>query len=341
MTDFYQLDDDGQAHAMGELANAALAHWGLQGSTLGLIKYRENAVFKLTTPEGKRFALRIHRHEYHTDAELRSELQWMSALADAGILVPSLVPSTSGEPFIVLKAGGVPEPRQIDLFEWVDGDQLGAVEENTQDTQALINAYRTIGSLMARLHNQAVNWTLPNGFTRHSWDVEGLVGEQPFWGPFWQLESLSSEQRALLLEARDAVYRDLAAYHTDPENADRYSMIHADCVAENVMVDGDSVRLIDFDDAGFGWHLFDIATALYFEMDEDHFSSARDALIAGYQENRTLPQAQIDALPLFYLARGFTYLGWVHTRSETQTAKELTPMLVDKACRRANEYFQR
>lgn len=340
MSDFYELDDAGQAEEMGELASAALAHWGLQGSTLSLIKYRENAVFKVTTSEKKLFALRIHRYAYHTDAELRSELQWMSALNDEGILVPSLVPTASGEPFVVLQAGGVPEPRQIDIFEWVDGQQLGAVEESTDNIDALISAYRTIGHLMAKLHTQALDWSMPEDFTRHSWDVDGLVGEQPFWGPFWQLESLSSEQRALLLEARDVVYRDLTAYQADSENADRYSMIHADCVAENVMVDGEQVRLIDFDDAGFGWHLFDIATVLYFDIDEDHFVAARDALIAGYREIRDLPQSQIEALPLFYLARGFTYLGWVHTRSETQTAKELTPMLVEKACKRAREYMR-
>ena len=30
------------------------------------------------------------------------------------------------------------------------------------------------------------------------------------------------------------------------------------------MVQGDRIKLIDFDDAGFGWHLFELATALYF-----------------------------------------------------------------------------
>lgn len=45
MTDFYQLDEAGQAEAMGVLAREALDEWGLQGSELDLIKYRENAVF--------------------------------------------------------------------------------------------------------------------------------------------------------------------------------------------------------------------------------------------------------------------------------------------------------
>jgi hypothetical protein len=33
-------------------------------------------------------------------------------------------------------------------------------------------------------------------------------------------------------------------------------------------------------------------------------------------------------LPLFFLLRGFTYLGWLHTRKETTAAKELVPLVV-------------
>ena len=340
MADFYQLDHDAQAHAMAELAAEALPHWGLQGSELDLIKYRENAVFRVTATGGDRFALRIHRHGYHSDDELRSELQWMAALDAAGIAVPALVPDTAGHLFRRVEATGVPEPRQVDLFEWVEGSQLGSVEGGLGDADSVARSYHTIGGLAARLHNQAVQWRLPRGFTRHAWDVEGLVGEAPFWGRFWELEALSGEQRELLLAARQRVRRDLSAYADDPVNADRYSLIHADFVAENLLVCGDKVRLIDFDDAGFGWHLFELATALYFEMGEPHYREAYEALIAGYREHRPLPDGQLAYMPLFFMARSFTYLGWVHTRSETQTARELTPMLVERCCDLAREYLE-
>ena len=44
-------------------------------------------------------------------------------------------------------------------------------------------------------------------------------------------------------------------------------------------------------------------------------------------------------VPLFFLARGLTYVAWVHTRHETETAKELTPMLLTAACELAEEYL--
>ncbi len=135
MTDFYQLDNAAQTLAMTCLAREALSVWGLEGSELDLIKYRENAVFKVIAGTGKRYALRIHRHAYHSDAELRSELQWIAALDAGGIDVPAVIPALSGELFALVEAPGVPEPRQVDVFAWVDGAQLGTVEEGVGDAR--------------------------------------------------------------------------------------------------------------------------------------------------------------------------------------------------------------
>jgi Ser/Thr protein kinase RdoA (MazF antagonist) len=340
VSDFYASSNERQAQCMRELAAAAVSKWDLELGELELIKYRENAVFCATTTGGERYAVRIHRAGYHTDDELRSELQWMEALAAHGMEVPELRPTCEGEAFAVVSGGGVPEPRQIDVFEWVEGRPLGAAETGVADTSTVENTFFTIGRLAAQLHDQATGWTLPAGFTRHAWDTAGLVGPEPFWGRFWELQALTQAQRALLLQARDRLFQDLEAYAADPASAGRYSLIHADFVAENLMVDGDKVRLIDFDDAGFGWHLFELATAVFFDMDADYFDRAYTALLAGYRSRRTLPDQQLQYMPLFFLARSFTYLGWVHTRFETETARALTPLLVEKACSLARDYLR-
>ena len=105
------------------------------------------------------------------------------------------------------------------------------------------------------------------------------------------------------------------------------------------MVDGSRVRLIDFDDAGYGWHLFEIATTLYFNIGQPYFDRIERATLEGYRTERDLTAADEALLPLFYTARGFTYLGWVHTRSETETARELTPMLVELSCGVSRRYL--
>ncbi len=40
-------------------------------------------------------------------------------------------------------------------------------------------------------------------------------------------------------------------------------MIHADMHLDNVLKDGERLNVIDFDDAGYGWHAFDLAVGIY------------------------------------------------------------------------------
>jgi Ser/Thr protein kinase RdoA (MazF antagonist) len=319
---------------MEDIARSALPRWRFRDSDLEVLKYRENAVFKVTTG-AERFALRVHRPGYHSDDALRSELEWMSALAAGGIDVPKVVPTATGELFTVVGSDSVPV--QVDLFEWIEGRQLGSVEAGLAGHAASIgDLYRTLGAIAGRLHNHAQDWRPPAGFVRHAWDEHGLAGDEPFWGRFWELPRLAPDERKLLTAARDRVYADLAA---SPKSPRTYSMIHADFCQENLLVDGTRVRLIDFDDAGFGWHLFELVTPLYFLMDEPYFDEVREAVIGGYRSERPLPDAELERLPLFMLARGLTYVGWVHTRPETETARDMTPTLVEWACTLAEDYL--
>lgn len=335
MSGFFALSPEQQVARLQDTGRIALRQWGIAEATLDLIKYRENAVFRVQH-DGRCFVLRLHRSGYHSDAELRSELQWMRALADAGIQVPTAMPTLSGESFIRYEAAGLPGPVQMDLFEWISGEQLGSVEHGVAPGAAIAQVYRTIGELAARIHNQSSTWSAPAGFRRHAWDAEGIAGERPFWGPFWELESATPIERDLLARARKRVYRDLSRLDRLPET---YSLIHADLLPENLLVDHGRVRLIDFDDAGFGWHLFELATVLYMIAGEPYFTEARDALFAGYRLHRRLPDEMLENLPLFMLARGLSYVSWVHTRRQTDTARELTPVLLAAACRRADEYL--
>jgi Ser/Thr protein kinase RdoA (MazF antagonist) len=336
MSDFFSLGPAEQLQRYEAAARESLRHWDLQAATLHLIKEpRENAVFAVEH-DGDRYALKLHRLGYHTDDELRSEYQWIRALEDYGISVPAIVPSNSGDLFVKQRVAGMNDDIQVDLVEWIDGAELGSVEAGIADEARAADTYRTIGELAAQVHNQAVSWQLPPGFARHAWDEEGLAGEQPLWGRFWEIAAASESERELLERGRAAVFDGLRPLAKSPGT---YSMIHADFAPENILVDGSNLRLIDFDDAGFGWHLFELVTSLYFVQGEPYFDRAQEALIEGYRAHRQLSDQQLELMPLFFVARGFTYIGWVHTRHETETARELTPMLIEMACGLAEDYL--
>jgi Ser/Thr protein kinase RdoA (MazF antagonist) len=162
-----------------------------------------------------------------------------------------------------------------------------------------LDLHHRLGALLSQLHRATDRLTLPEGFTRPSWNLEGLVGEAPFWGRFWDHPAATPDQRATLIRARDALRERLAGDQ---------GLIHADVLRENVLVNGRSVSLIDFDDSGFGFRLYDLGTVLSQNLYEPAYTEIRDALMAGYG---TADRAMVEA---FTLARTLASVGWTMPR---------------------------
>ena len=327
--EFEALGAEQQSDRLRRLAEDALARWDGGWSIRRLIKYRENAVFEIAGTDGARAVLRVHRHGYHDDAALRSELLWMDALSQAGVAGPVLVRSRDGEPFVKVSRPDLPGEHQVDIFRWIDGAPLAECD----DPARLPALYFQAGRMAAEIHRQAEAWTPPPGFRRHSWDRAGLIGESPLWGDYRGLPLLTAAQREQLDCARACADLDLRALE-----GEAFGLIHADFVPDNLLDAADGLRIIDFDDCGFGWHMFELATALFFRLGEPHYEQIAEALLAGYRSVRELPAERWAQLPLFLFLRSLTYLGWVTSRPETETARELTAPLVDRALQLAEAY---
>jgi Ser/Thr protein kinase RdoA (MazF antagonist) len=278
---------------------AALAPWGLQDAPATFVAGRENRVFRVRTTRGD-FALRLKRPGYRSDAELLSELQWLEAMDRAGLHVPRPEPSRDGR--LLEAIGG----QRVDLLSWLPGRPLGA----SREPLALADAegvFHRLGHETARLHDACDRWARPAGFTRCAWDIDGLLGEAPVWGRFWENPGLDAPTRQLLERFRAAARRALLQRAGTLD----YGLIHADLVRENVMLDGDRIAMIDFDDAGFGFRLFDVATTLLKNLAEPNYEGLKAALLAGYAQVRPL---DLELLNLFIALRATTYVGWIVPR---------------------------
>ncbi|MCP3915256.1 MAG: phosphotransferase, partial [bacterium] len=109
----------------------------------------------------------MHRPGYHSDDALRSELQWIRALGEHGVEVPEVVNTGGGALFKRVRMGGVPESRQVDVFEWIEGKHLGELEEQfADDPRSLARIYARVGEIAARIHEQGLAWPRPPGFVR-------------------------------------------------------------------------------------------------------------------------------------------------------------------------------
>ena len=316
----------------------ALRRYGFdEGSTLELVKYRENYVFRLTEPMGASFAVRLHRAGYHNDAEIRTELAYLRALGERGLSVPELVPTVNGE-LVCLVDTEVGETFYLDVQKWLEASQpLGDVAEAIDGTCTLEpEAFRRLGVLVAELHHHTSSIGRTPGFERRAWDAEGLAGDTPLWGDPLAVAELSHGQAVLLAGAMTKLRGDLETLGTA---ADRYGVIHADLTLENVLVQDGRLIAIDFDDFGEGWHLFDLVTVLFFFVPHPRYEDYRRALVEGYRSARQVTDSFFEAWDAMLLARGTTYLGWAADRRGDETAEfiveQVVPVVLGLAARYA------
>ncbi len=273
-------------------AETAAAHW--DGRIIRLIRDRENHVYEMLTPGG-RAALRLHRAGYQSPEAIRSELWWCAELAKAGLPVPAALPSGDGRLLVDL-----PDGRRASAIAWMDGEALGeAAKPNPRPLARVLELYEALGALLARVHRATDRLSLPPDFTRPRWDRDGLVGEDPLWGRFWEHPAATPDQRAMLIRARDMLRETLDG---------QVGLIHADVLRENVLVNGRSISLIDFDDSGFGFRLHDLGTALVQTVQHPEHPQLRDALMAGYGTTDT------ELVEAFTLARTLASVGWTMPR---------------------------
>jgi Ser/Thr protein kinase RdoA (MazF antagonist) len=112
---------------------------------------------------------------------------------------------------------------------------------------------------------------------------------------------------------------------------DRYGLIHSDLVPDNLADDGQATVIIDFDDCGFGWHLWEMATAVFWHLGGESYDLVCRSFAEGYREHRVLPERHLELLPTFLFLRGLVYLGWCHTRRETSTASEVYDFVLEQS----------
>jgi len=310
------------------LAHRALDYWDLNNTRIELISVSENLVYRVEDDRRRTYALRIHRPNYRTLTELKSEQLWSAALNQSGVSVSVPIPSRDGQGYVEIVSPRTTETRYASVVNWVEGETLATLTKKEFDKDKRLVYFEQLGQIAARIHNQATSWQLPTGFKRHSFDADGLVGDAPLWGKFWNVPQLSCPQRKLVIDARSRIFKMLLDCDKDPN---LYSLIHSDLSPYNILVNSDDLHVIDFDDAGFGWHQYELAGALYRYQSSSDFFEIQKALIRGYRTQRVLNDKAIKMLPIFLLIRALVTISWIHERPNLDRNK-FSAALIKLAC---------
>lgn len=303
--------------AAEELVRSALPEFGFPSDIeLKLLKRRENSVFALRH-DGADYVVRVHRQGYHSDEELAREIGFVRALQGRGVRVPQFIPASGDRSFVRVGSDHPSGEHQIDLQHFIRNlGNFGDEHSAFVGTAALDpEDFRELGQLIAQAHLATVDSGFSVDDSHPSWDADGLIGNDALWGFPLRIVELDDAERSAdrrTLEDAITVIRDRLGDYG--RRADRYGPIHADLTPENVLRTEDGLVLIDFDDFAAGWHLFDLATALYFFTRHPRRDEYQTALFDGYQRHRSLDSADFAAFPAILVARGLTYLGWAADR---------------------------
>ena len=313
--------------------DALLAYGAHPDATIELLNVSENATFLVSDPEAGPSVLRVHRLGYHTEPEIASELAWMEALrAEAGVRTPRVLPARDGRRIVTVAERTGEAERQCVRFEFLAGT------EPAGETGGALAArhFAELGEITARMHRHASGWSRPAWFTRFHWDYAAAFGETARWGRWQDGIGVGPAERAILTRLDRVLRARLAAFGAGPA---RYGLVHADTRLANLLVHEGSISVIDFDDSGFSWYLYDLGTAVSFFEHSPEVPGLIDSWLTGYRRVGRLPAEDEAEIWTFIMFRRLLLLAWIGTHQRADIAAELGAGYAQGSCDLAESYL--
>lgn len=315
------------------LAGKSLALWDLpDGARARLLNVSENVTYLVEAPGGFRAVLRVHRAGYHSRKAIEAELSWIAALReDAVASVPGYHRGRDGQAIQKMSTEGPDGHRYLVLFEFIEGS---APDEDGD----LVPGFEDLGAMAARMHLHSMSWPRPANFERMTWDIDQIFGANPTWGDWRAAPGVSSSVRPVLERVEATIRYRLEAFG---RALGRYGLIHADMRFANLIVDGGDTWLIDFDDCGFGWFLYDFAAGISFIEDDPRVPELKAAWLRGYCSVRPLSAQEEAEIDTFVMLRRMALLAWIGSHIEAPEPRALAPGFARTTARLGQDWLDR
>ena len=151
-----------------------------------------------------------------------------------------------------------------------------------------------------------------------------------------QALAVGPSERAVLTRLDHVLRARLRAFGSGPE---RYGLVHADTRLANLLVHDGSVSVIDFDDSGFSWYLYDLGTSVSFFEHEPEVPALVDNWLGGYRRAAGLSAADQAEIWTFIMFRRLLLVAWIGSHRAVDIAAELGAGYTRGSCDLAESYL--
>lgn len=325
---FKNLSFKEQIVHLQSVANRAKILWGYpEDANATLLNFTENATFKLTSKGMPTMVMRVHRLDFATIKSIKTELTWLEYLSDnTNLSLDTPQPSLKNNYVEEIVTSELEEKRFVDCFSYQKGkspvdssdgnDDIGNLIAKIEKIPLKITVpvfrfaavlqqatckwkktglsiedralYQKIGKIAATMHKLAIQWKEPSFYDRMEWDFKGTFGKEwnNFYGVSYRNRDWLSESDIESIDASvELMKKRLEIYGKGKE---RYGMIHSDLRTANLLQDGNQLTVLDFDDCGKGWYMYDIASSVALMEHRGDLSEVVNELLKGYESIRTI-----------------------------------------------------
>ena len=108
----------------------------------------------------------------------------------------------------------------------------------------------------------------------------------------------------------------------------------------NLLVNDEATFLIDFDDCGFGWFLYDFAAAISFMEDHPQVPAPKNAWVTGYRQHGRLSDADAAEIETMVMLRRMALLAWMGTHPDVDIVRELAASFGQGTAKLAEAYLR-
>lgn len=292
----------------------AIQRYGIPADQVRSVGGFESFVYEYRK-KGKSYILKITHTLRRSIPYIFGEIEWLNHLADQGLSVSRVVPSTRGHMVEEIPAG--------------QGSFLAISYAKAPGTPITAEVwdeslFEKWGELLGKIHHATKEYTLSSpAYKRQEWEDEEQLKADKYLQPGDVIIPLVKQRMQRL--------------HALPRTKDTYGLVHADIHNRNFYLHEGIIHLFDFDDCSYTYFVNDIGIALYyalcfppmeFENKAEYCTTMFRNFMMGYLGANTVTEDEIAYLQDFIkLRHTLNYIIFHQTNDVTRLNEEASRLL--------------